>query len=58
MPFVSASQEAYMFAYHPNIAREWVHRYGHAKNWSEYQKKHKKNKRKTGKRKTSRRRKK
>jgi hypothetical protein len=30
MPFKSAKQERYMFMFHPDIAKRWVERYGHA----------------------------
>jgi len=38
MPFESPKQEAFMFAKHPDIAKRWVHEYGHARGWKAYQK--------------------
>ena len=30
MPFKSAAQERALFAKNPDLARKWVHKYGHA----------------------------
>lgn len=35
MPFKSKSQQRFMFAKHPKIAKEWVSKYGVSKNLPE-----------------------
>lgn len=47
MPFKSPEHERAMFANAPKIAREWVHKYGHAKGYVKPKKKRKIRRRRT-----------
>lgn len=44
MPFKSKQQERYMFKMHPEIAKEWVKKFGQPKNLPKYAKKKKRKK--------------
>ena len=53
MPFKNPAQEAAMWANAPDVARKWVHEYGHAPGYDEYRKNHPTNKKKRRKKKST-----